>query len=102
MNVSAVVRRLQDGGFTRDQAAILAEVLHDEVTAQIATKEHVELVGDRASERLEKMIHGGQEHDQTGGGHDGRTDGRDPDGDGRPCEVVQLIVVPDRPDRLRK
>jgi hypothetical protein len=57
MNVAAVVRRLEDGGFTHDQAAILAEVLHDEVTAQIATKEHVDLVVDRASERLEKMIH---------------------------------------------
>jgi hypothetical protein len=32
-------------------------VLHDEVTQQIATKEHVDLVVDRASERLEKMIH---------------------------------------------
>jgi hypothetical protein len=35
----------------------VAEVLHDEVTEQIATKEHVDLVIDRASERLEKMIH---------------------------------------------
>ena len=40
MNVTAVVRRPENGGFTHDQAAILAEVLHD-----------------RASERLEKMIH---------------------------------------------
>ena len=45
------------GGFSHDQAAILADVLHDEVTEQIATKEHVDLVVDRASERLEKMIH---------------------------------------------
>ena len=57
MNVAAVVRRLENGGFTHDQAAILAEVLHEEVTAQIATKEHVDLVVDRASERLENMIH---------------------------------------------
>jgi hypothetical protein len=57
MNVAAVVRRLENGGFSHDQAAILAEVLHDEVTEQIATKEHVDLVVDRASERLEKMIH---------------------------------------------
>lgn len=57
MNVAAVVRRLEDGGFAPDQAAILAEVLHEEVTAQIATKEHVDLVVDRASERLAKMIH---------------------------------------------
>ena len=35
----------------------MAEVLHDELTEQIATKEHVDLVVDRASERLEKMIH---------------------------------------------
>ncbi len=27
------------------------------ITEQIATKEHVDLVVDRASERLEKMIH---------------------------------------------
>lgn len=40
-----------------DQAAILAEVLHDEVSAQIATKDHVDLVVERASERLEKTIH---------------------------------------------
>jgi hypothetical protein len=32
-------------------------MLHDEVTEQIATREHVDLVVDRASERLEKMIH---------------------------------------------
>jgi hypothetical protein len=57
MNVAAVVRRLESGGFSHDQAAILAEVLHDEVTEQTATKEHVDLVVDRASERLEKMIH---------------------------------------------
>jgi hypothetical protein len=57
MNVAAMVRRLESGGFTHDQAAILAEVLHDEVTEQIATKEHVDLGVDRASERLEKMIH---------------------------------------------
>jgi hypothetical protein len=57
MNVAAVIRRLEDGGFTHDQAAILADVLHDEVTQQIATKEHVDLVVDRASERLKKMIH---------------------------------------------
>jgi hypothetical protein len=30
---------------------------HDEVTAQIRTKEHVGLAVDRASERLEKIIH---------------------------------------------
>jgi hypothetical protein len=48
---------LKDGGVTHDQAANLAEVLHEEVTAQIATKEQVDLVVDRASERLEKMIH---------------------------------------------
>ena len=36
---------------------MLLAVLHDEVTEQIATKEHVDLVVDRASERLEKMIH---------------------------------------------
>jgi hypothetical protein len=28
-----------------------------DLTAKIATKEHVDLVVDRASERLEKMIH---------------------------------------------
>jgi hypothetical protein len=32
-------------------------MLHDEVTEQIATREHVDLVVDRASERLEKMIY---------------------------------------------
>ena len=35
----------------------MAEVLHDELTEQIATKEHVDLVVNRASERLEKMVH---------------------------------------------
>jgi hypothetical protein len=57
MNVAAVVRRLENGGFSHDQAAILAEVPHDEITEQVATKEHIDLVVDRASERLEKMIH---------------------------------------------
>ena len=50
----AAVRRPENGGFTHDQAAILAKVLHDEVTEQIATKQHVELVVadvlDRAGE----------------------------------------------------
>jgi hypothetical protein len=32
-------------------------MLHDEVTEQIATREHVDLVVDRASERLGKTIH---------------------------------------------
>jgi hypothetical protein len=57
MNVAVVIRRLETGGFTHDHAAILAEVLHDEGTQQTATKEHVDLVVDGASERLEKMIH---------------------------------------------
>jgi hypothetical protein len=57
MNVAAVLRRLENGGSTHDQAAVLAEVLHDEVVPQIATKDHVDLVVDRASERLEKLIH---------------------------------------------
>jgi hypothetical protein len=57
MNVATVVRRLGEGGFTHGHAATLAEVLHDEVTEQIATKEHVDLVVSRATERLEKMLH---------------------------------------------
>jgi hypothetical protein len=57
MNVATVMRRLEHGGFTHDQAAILAEVLDQEVVQKIATKEHVDLVVDRASERIEKMIH---------------------------------------------
>jgi hypothetical protein len=57
MNLATVMRRLENGGFTHDQAAILAEVLDQEVVQKIATKEHVDLVVDRASERLEKMIH---------------------------------------------
>jgi hypothetical protein len=52
-----VVRRLENGGFSHHQGAILAEVLHDEIAEQVATKEHVDLVVDRASERLGKMIH---------------------------------------------
>ena len=54
MNVATVMRRLEHGGFTHDQAAILAEVLDQEVVQKIATKEHVDLVVDRASERLDK------------------------------------------------
>jgi hypothetical protein len=53
----ATVVRLDSGGFSPDQAAILAEVLHEEITEQIATKEDVDLVVDRASERLGKAIH---------------------------------------------
>jgi hypothetical protein len=98
MNVAAVARRLEDGGFTHEQAAILAEVLHDEVSAQIATKDHVDLVVERASERLEKMIHIKGKSTIMGGGHDDRTDGRAPGGDGRPREVVHVMVVPKRPN----
>jgi hypothetical protein len=57
MNVAAVMRGLESGGFTHDQAAVLAEVLHNEVVQKIATRDHVDLVVDRASERLEKLIH---------------------------------------------
>jgi hypothetical protein len=49
MNVAAVVRRFEEGGFTPDQAA-----KQDEVTEQIATKEHVDIVVGGATERLEK------------------------------------------------
>ena len=59
-----MVRRLESGGFSHAQAAILAAVLHDEITEQIATKEHVDLVVDRASERLETEPSGETEHDQ--------------------------------------
>lgn len=57
MNVATVVRRLEESGFTHDQATTLAEVLHEEVTSTLATKEYVGLAIDRASERLESMIH---------------------------------------------
>lgn len=57
MNVVTVVRRLEESGFSHDQATTLAEVLQDEVTGTLATKEYVTLAIDRASERLEKRIH---------------------------------------------
>lgn len=57
MNVVTVVRRLEESGFSHDQATALAEVFQDQIIDTLATKEYVTLAIDRASERLEKKIH---------------------------------------------
>ena len=57
MNEVTVVRRLEESGFSHDQATALAEVLQEQVIDTLATKEYVTLAIDRASERLEKKLH---------------------------------------------
>jgi hypothetical protein len=50
------VRRLEQGGFTHDQAVSVSEVFQDEIVDKIATKEYVELVLKREVALLENRI----------------------------------------------
>ena len=56
MNVAAIVRHLEQGGFSHDQAISLTEVFQDEVIEKIATKEYVDLVIKREIALLENRI----------------------------------------------
>jgi hypothetical protein len=56
MNLAAIVRRLEQGGFTHDQAMSLSEVCQDEIIDKIATKEYVDLVIRREIALLENRI----------------------------------------------
>ena len=56
MNVAGIVRHLEQGGFSHDQAISLSEVSQDEVIEKIATKEYVDLVIKREIALLENRI----------------------------------------------
>jgi hypothetical protein len=48
MNLAAIVRHLEQGGFTHAEAMSLSQVFQDEIVEKIATKEYVDLVIKRA------------------------------------------------------
>jgi hypothetical protein len=52
MNAAHMIRRFETGGFSREQATCLAETIVDKVESTIATKEFVELVGERGKADL--------------------------------------------------
>jgi hypothetical protein len=56
MNPAAIVRRLEQGGFTHEQAVSVSEVLQDEIVDRIATKEYVDLVLKREIALVENPI----------------------------------------------
>jgi hypothetical protein len=60
MNLAAIVRRLEQGGFTHDQAVSVSEVFQNEIVDKIATKECVDLVLRRDVPPLENRITGFQ------------------------------------------
>jgi hypothetical protein len=56
MNMATIIRRLEGGGFTHDQATSLGEVFQDEIVDKIATKEYVGLVIKTENALLENRI----------------------------------------------
>lgn len=56
MNLAAIVRRLEQGGFSHEQAVSVSEVFQDEIVDKIATKEYVDLVPKREIALLENRI----------------------------------------------
>ena len=47
MNAARAIRRLEQAGFSHEQAAGVAEVIEEEVIDRLPTKEFVELVSER-------------------------------------------------------
>ena len=58
MNAVSVMRRLEEGGITHDQARVLAEVLSDEIESTVATKDYVKLVVEEAKSDVIKWFTG--------------------------------------------
>jgi hypothetical protein len=56
MNLAAIVRHLEQGGFSHEQAVSVSEVFQDEIVDKIATKEYVDLVLKREIALLENPI----------------------------------------------
>jgi hypothetical protein len=47
MNAARAIRRLEQAGFSHEQAAGLADILQEEVVEELPTREFVELVSER-------------------------------------------------------
>ena len=56
MNLAAIVRCLEQGGFTHDQAVSMSEIFQDEIVDKIATKEYVDLMLKREVGLLENRF----------------------------------------------
>lgn len=54
MNVATMTRRLEEGGFTQEQAMALAEVMHEEMVERLATKDDL----GRVEEKLDRTMGG--------------------------------------------
>jgi len=56
MNLAAIVRHLEQGGFSHEQAVSVSEVFQDEIVDKFATKEYVDLALQREIALLKNRI----------------------------------------------
>jgi len=56
MNAARVIRRLEDAGFTHDQATGVAEILQDDVLEDLPSREFVLLVSERDKNAVIKWM----------------------------------------------
>ena len=56
MNAARAIRRLEQAGFSHDQAAGLAEIPQEEVLEQLPTREFVELVSERDKNNVIRWV----------------------------------------------
>ena len=56
MNAARAIRRLEQAGFSHDQASAVADVLQEEVIDQLPTREFVELVSERDKNAIIKWM----------------------------------------------
>jgi hypothetical protein len=58
MNAGRAIRRLEEAGFTHEQAAGVADMLQEEVSEKLATKEFVALSIERSKAEIELVERG--------------------------------------------
>jgi hypothetical protein len=56
MNAARAIRRLEQAGFSADQASAVADILQEEVIDQLPTREFVELVSERDKNTVIKWV----------------------------------------------
>jgi hypothetical protein len=56
MNAARAIRRLEQAGFSADQASAVADILQEEVVDQLPTREFVELVSERDKNTVIKWV----------------------------------------------
>jgi hypothetical protein len=56
MNAGRAIRRLEEAGFTHDQATGMVEILQEEAIDTLATKDHVKATVELAVERGKNSI----------------------------------------------